>query len=89
MDPRCEFAHETLATVYVQRGNFDEALMLFANAIQLCRTEAEMAHLISLREAVVAQQRVCERLGLTVQDLIKQNMRSLHGHGMGGIPVPV
>lgn len=89
MDSRCEFAHETLATVYVQRGDFDEALVLFAKAIQLCRTETEMAHLISLREAVVAQQRVCKRLNLSVQDLIKQNMQSLHGHSMGGIPVSV
>ncbi|XP_017772983.1 PREDICTED: mitochondrial import receptor subunit TOM70 [Nicrophorus vespilloides] len=64
LDNKCEFAYETLATVEVQRGNLVIAIDLFNNAINLARTETEMSHLYSLRDAAVSQLKVTTRLGL-------------------------
>lgn len=64
LDDRCGFAYETLATVEVQRGNLILAVDLFNKAIDLARTEIEMTHLFSLRDAAVAQLKVCTRLNI-------------------------
>jgi len=64
IDDKCEFAIETLGTIEVQRGNLTDAIMLFEKAIELAKTEVEMSHLFSLRDAAVAQSRVAEKFGI-------------------------
>lgn len=54
-DPKCEFAHETLGTIEVQRGNLKDAIKMFEKAIPLANTELEMAHLFGLKDAATAQ----------------------------------
>ncbi|KAH6929975.1 hypothetical protein HPB50_007727 [Hyalomma asiaticum] len=66
MDDKCQFAYETLGSVQVQRGFLKEGLELFEKAISLAQTEAELAHLLSLRDAAAAQGRVASRLGMAV-----------------------
>ncbi|XP_070551403.1 mitochondrial import receptor subunit TOM70-like [Ptychodera flava] len=58
IDNKCDFAYETLGTIEVQRGNLEHAIQLFERAIDLARTEMEMAHLYSLLDAAIAQSRV-------------------------------
>lgn len=65
-DPLCEFAYETLATVEVQRGNFSNAISLFDKAIKLAKTELEMTHLFSLRDAAISQLKISKKLGITL-----------------------
>ncbi len=48
MDPKCEFALETLGTIEVQRGNLMKGVEHFEKAIPLCNTELEIAHLFGL-----------------------------------------
>ncbi|XP_018331748.1 mitochondrial import receptor subunit TOM70 [Agrilus planipennis] len=67
LDEKCEFAYETLATVEVQRGNLLLAIELFDKAIALARTEMEMTHLFSLRDAAASQLRVTNRLNIGPQ----------------------
>ncbi|KAF5304549.1 hypothetical protein FQA39_LY09600, partial [Lamprigera yunnana] len=64
LDEKCEFAYETLGTVEVQRGNLVIAIDLFNKAITLARTELEMTHLFSLRDAAISQLKVTTRLGI-------------------------
>ncbi|XP_075549784.1 translocase of outer membrane 70 [Dermacentor variabilis] len=66
MDDKCQFAYETLGSVQVQRGFLKEGLEMFDKAIMLAQTEAELAHLLSLRDAAAAQGRVASRLGMAV-----------------------
>uniref|UniRef100_L7MA59 Putative translocase of outer mitochondrial membrane complex subunit n=1 Tax=Rhipicephalus pulchellus TaxID=72859 RepID=L7MA59_RHIPC len=66
MDDKCQFAHETLGSVQVQRGQLDEGLAHFEKAISLAQTEAELAHLLSLRDAAEAQGKVAKRLGMVI-----------------------
>ncbi|XP_047002267.1 mitochondrial import receptor subunit TOM70 [Schistocerca americana] len=66
MDDRCEFAYETLGTIEVQRGNLKRAVELFDKAIPLAKTEIEMSHLFSLRDAAIAQATVAERMGISI-----------------------
>ncbi|XP_076231467.1 translocase of outer membrane 70 [Calliopsis andreniformis] len=72
-DSKCEFGYETLATIEVQRGNLEEAIALFDKALELARTNTEITHLFSLRDAAKAQLAVKNRLG---SDIISnfQNM---------------
>ena len=49
----------------LHRGHLDKAIELFNKAIELVRTEAELAQTFSLREAAKAQKYVTETLGLT------------------------
>jgi len=65
VDPECDFAHEMLATIEVQRQNLDQALYHFEQAINNSRTEAEMAHLHSLRAAAIAQTNIKLKYGIT------------------------
>ncbi|XP_019869580.1 mitochondrial import receptor subunit TOM70 [Aethina tumida] len=69
IDDRCEFAFETLGTVEVQRGNFVLAIDLFNKAIALARSELEMIHLFSLRDAAASQLKIASRLGIGPQYL--------------------
>ena len=48
----------------VQRGNLSRAIELFDRAIPLSKTELEMAHLFSLRDAAQSQAKVAQRLGV-------------------------
>ncbi|CAH0561244.1 unnamed protein product [Brassicogethes aeneus] len=67
IDDKCEFAYETLGTVEVQRGNFVLAIDLFNKAIALARSELEMVHLFSLRDAATSQLKIASRLGIGPQ----------------------
>lgn len=64
LDSKCEFAYETLGTIEVQRGNLKKAIDLFDKAIPLSRTEVEVSHLFSLKDAALAQLKVAEKLGV-------------------------
>ncbi|KAF5294899.1 hypothetical protein FQR65_LT10697 [Abscondita terminalis] len=73
MDEKCEFAYETLGTVEVQRGNLVIAIDLFNKAIALARTETEVTHLFSLRDAAISQLKVTTKLGIGPQ-LLKSDL---------------
>lgn len=66
MDDKCEFAYETLGTIEVQRGNLKRAIELFDKAIPLSKTEVEVSHLFSLKDAALAQLKVAVKLGVTL-----------------------
>ncbi|KAF7270525.1 hypothetical protein GWI33_016486 [Rhynchophorus ferrugineus] len=67
IDEKCEFAYETLGTVEVQRGNLIIAIDLFNKAIALARSEMEMVHLFSLRDAAASQLKIASRMGIGPQ----------------------
>ncbi|XP_057302474.1 mitochondrial import receptor subunit TOM70-like [Hydractinia symbiolongicarpus] len=69
LDDKCDFAYETLATLEVQKGNNEEAVRLFERAIDLVRTEAEMASTFSLLEAAKAQSKVTKLYGITLPSM--------------------
>ncbi|XP_028131475.1 mitochondrial import receptor subunit TOM70-like [Diabrotica virgifera virgifera] len=64
VDDKSEFAYETLGTVEVQRGNLVLAIELFNKAIALARSEMEMVHLFSLRDAASSQLKIASKMGL-------------------------
>ncbi|XP_023013800.1 translocase of outer membrane 70 [Leptinotarsa decemlineata] len=64
IDEKSEFAYETLGTVEVQRGNLVLAIELFNKAISLARSEMEMVHLFSLRDAAASQLKISSKLGV-------------------------
>lgn len=66
VDENCEFCYETLGTIEVQRGNLQRAIELFDKALPLTKSELEMSHIYSLRDAAVAQIAVAQRLGLPI-----------------------
>ncbi|XP_071454535.1 mitochondrial import receptor subunit TOM70 [Hetaerina americana] len=68
MDDKCEFAYETLGTIEVQRGNFLAGAELFDKAIQLVKTDVEMSHLFSLKDAAKAQAVVVEKYKIPLSD---------------------
>lgn len=69
VDSKCELAYETLGTVQVQRGMLENAIDLFEKALKLCRSEMEMVHIYSLRNAAIAQLNVANKLGLDLSSL--------------------
>lgn len=69
VDDKCELAYETLGTIQVQRGLLERAVELFEKALKLSRTEIEMVHLYSLRNAAIAQLNVAKKLGLDLSSL--------------------
>nr|CAD7575356.1 unnamed protein product [Timema californicum] len=69
LDKKCEFGYETLGTIEVQRGNLRRAVELFDKAIPLSKTELEMSHLFSLRDAAVAQATVADRMGIPLANI--------------------
>uniref|UniRef100_A0A8D0AS79 Mitochondrial import receptor subunit TOM70 n=3 Tax=Percidae TaxID=8165 RepID=A0A8D0AS79_SANLU len=64
IDNKCDFAYETMGTIEVQRGNLDRAIEMFNKAINLAKSEMEMAHLYSLCDAAYAQTEVARKYGL-------------------------
>ncbi|XP_052331740.1 mitochondrial import receptor subunit TOM70-like [Oncorhynchus keta] len=64
MDNKCDFAYETMGTIEVQRGNLEKAIDMFNKAINLAKSEIEMAHLYSLCDAAYAQTEVARKYGL-------------------------
>jgi len=52
------------------RGRLEKAIELFNRAIELAKTEAEMAHLFSLLDAAVAQSRVAQYLGIQLPSVM-------------------
>ena len=48
------------------RGNNDEAIRLFEKAIDLVRTQTEMANTFSLLEASKAQSKITKQYGITL-----------------------
>lgn len=69
IDKKCELAYETLGTIQVQRGLLEDAIDLFEKALKLCRSELEMVHIYSLRNAAIAQLNVAKKLGLDLSSL--------------------
>lgn len=69
VDDRCGFAYETLASVEVQRGMLDKAIELFDRAISFAKSETEIAHLFSLKDAAIAQINVSRKMGVDVAQL--------------------
>ncbi|KAI5752023.1 mitochondrial import receptor subunit TOM70-like [Diaphorina citri] len=69
IDKSCMFAYETLGTIEVQRGRLEEAVKCFNKALPLARDEAELSHIYSLRDAAIAQMKVCERYNIKVPNL--------------------
>jgi import receptor subunit TOM70 len=64
VDPKCEFAYETLAAFEIQKGNTERAIELFQKAMSLVRSESELAQAYSLCDAAVIQQKVTRELGI-------------------------
>lgn len=69
IDDKCEFAYETLGTIQVQRGQLQEAIKLFDSAIKLAKTEMELVHLYSLKDAAIAQVNVTNNMGLDIRSV--------------------
>lgn len=69
IDDKCELAYENLATIEVQTGNLKRGVELFDKAIPLAKTEMEMAHLFSLRDAAVSQLKIVEKMGINIPNL--------------------
>lgn len=69
IDDKCELAYETLGTIQVQRGKLTIAIDLFEKALKLTRSEQEMVHLYSLRNAAIAQLNVAKKFGLDLSSL--------------------
>lgn len=69
VDNKCELAFETLGTIQVQRGALEDAIELFEKALKLSRSEVEMVHLFSLRNAAMAQLKVAKNLNLDLSSL--------------------
>jgi hypothetical protein len=46
-------------------GDFEEAIKNFDKALELVRTESEMAQTFSIRQAALAQKYVTKEIGLT------------------------
>lgn len=56
-------------TKYFYRSNLENAISLFDKAIKLAKTELEMTHLFSLRDAAVSQLKISKKLGLTLPSM--------------------
>ncbi|XP_025425976.1 mitochondrial import receptor subunit TOM70 [Sipha flava] len=67
IDPKCDYAYETLGTLYIQTGKLNEAVKCLEKAIHLAKSEKELLHIFSLRDSARAQLGVVERLGLILQ----------------------
>jgi len=58
------------ALCYCCRGCLEKAIELFNRAIDLSKTEAEMAHLFSLLDAAIAQSHVAKYLGIQLPSMM-------------------
>lgn len=70
VDDKCEFAYETLGTVEVQRGNLERAISLFDHALKLAKSEMELTHIFSLKDAAQAQLNVTKNMGLSLASIM-------------------
>lgn len=57
-------AHKLINDFFCFRGNLDKAIDMFNKAINLAKSEMEMAHLYSLCDAAYAQTEVARKYGL-------------------------
>uniref|UniRef100_H2YR20 Mitochondrial import receptor subunit TOM70 n=1 Tax=Ciona savignyi TaxID=51511 RepID=H2YR20_CIOSA len=64
IDSKCDFAHETMGTIEVQRGNLEKACKHFEVSIDYAKSELEMAHLFALQAAAHAQCNIAKKYGL-------------------------
>ncbi|VDL96954.1 unnamed protein product [Schistocephalus solidus] len=75
VDPKCELALELLGQLSMERGQFEEALKYFNQAIQQAKTLSDLTHLISLREGVKAQMHVCSTYNISVSEMFANLQR--------------
>ena len=61
-DPKCDIAYAHLAQLLLQQGQIQESIENYDKAIELTRSEAEMANIYSCREAAAAQLYVLTKL---------------------------
>ncbi|XP_017859200.1 PREDICTED: mitochondrial import receptor subunit TOM70 isoform X1 [Drosophila arizonae] len=69
VDPKCELAYETLGTVEVQRAQLRRAVELFEKALLYAKSQAELVHVYSLRNAALAQINVTRKLGIDMNSV--------------------
>ncbi|XP_030556789.1 mitochondrial import receptor subunit TOM70 [Drosophila novamexicana] len=69
VDPKCELAYETLGTVEVQRAQLQRAVDLFEKALLYAKSQAELVHVYSLRNAALAQINVTRKLGIDMNSV--------------------
>jgi len=51
-------------------GNLERAIALFDKAMKLAKSEMELTHIFSLRDAAQAQLNVTKKMGLTLASLM-------------------
>jgi mitochondrial import receptor subunit TOM70 len=51
-------------------GNLDRAISLFEKALKLAKSEMELTHIFSLKDAAQAQLNVTKKMGLSLQSLM-------------------
>ncbi|ALC39781.1 Tom70 [Drosophila busckii] len=69
VDPKCELAYETLGTVEVQRAQLQRAVELFEKALLYAKSQAELVHVYSLRNAALAQINITRKLGIDMNSV--------------------
>lgn len=58
--------------IFIQNfsGNLDRAISLFEKALKLAKSEMELTHIFSLKDAAQAQLNVTKKMGLSLQSLM-------------------
>lgn len=51
-------------------GNLERAISLFEQALKLAKSEMELTHIFSLKDAAQAQLNVTKKMGLSLQSLM-------------------
>lgn len=51
-------------------GNLERAISLFEKALKLAKSEMELTHIFSLKDAAQAQLNVTNKMGLSLQSLM-------------------
>ncbi|EDW45875.1 mitochondrial import receptor subunit TOM70 [Drosophila sechellia] len=82
VDPKCELAYETLGTVEVQRAQLTRAVELFEKALLYAKSQAELVHVYSLRNAAVAQINVTKKLGIDMNSVSAMAQSGLMPQGV-------
>ncbi|XP_055636640.1 mitochondrial import receptor subunit TOM70 isoform X2 [Toxorhynchites rutilus septentrionalis] len=77
IDDKCGYAYETLGAIQVQRGELQDAIRLFDSAIKLAKTEMELVHLFSLKDAAIAQMNVTQNMGLDIRTIAEQQSKAI------------
>lgn len=57
---------KTNSGTLICRGDMEKAVEMFEKAIQLSKSESEMAHLYSLLDAAQVQMKVAQKLGISI-----------------------